>query len=211
MTPLEARRASATPPSTSAARSAASVSLRRRCTSARVRSRGARSRRSGSASRSNLGRCRRPICSPSLAPALPPDQWSQISGGARLAHLTRQLGLEPLQPNLHRLPLLAATDVRLLPRPSHVRGLERDRLGDGRGRGRVPARGRSLDRTLRVQLTNGDRPNVVELMSPGRTRSIALGAGQRVVETIELGRGRRSRASATGSSRCGVGAAIFRA
>ena len=125
-----------------------------------------------------------------LAPALPPDQWSQISGGARLAHLTRQLGLESLQPNLHRLPLLAATDVRLFFLDPHTYAASNE---IGWVMGEVEAAflleaDRSIG-PLRVQLTNGDRPNVVELVSPGRTRSIALGAGQRVVETIELGPG----------------------
>ena len=125
-----------------------------------------------------------------LAHALPPDQWSQVSGGARLAYLARQLGLGALQPNLHRLPLSAVPDVRLFFLDPHTYAASNE---IGWVMGEVEAAFLlEADRSIgpfRVQLTNGDRPNVVELVSPGRARSIALGAGQRVVETIELGPG----------------------
>jgi hypothetical protein len=127
----------------------------------------------------------------------PPELVSWISEGARLARLGRRLQVGALPP-LHRLPLALASDVRLffLDQDTYAPAIASSTAAPtevGWVMGGVEAQfllegARSIG-AISVELTNGDRPNVVALASPGRARWIDLTAGQRVVEIVELGPG----------------------
>jgi 4-amino-4-deoxy-L-arabinose transferase-like glycosyltransferase len=123
----------------------------------------------------------------------PPELTSWISEGARLARLGRRLQVGALPP-LHRLPLTLTPDARLF-------FLDQDTYAASSAQptevgwvmGGVEARflleGARSIRAISVELANGDRPNVVHVASPGRSKSIALAAGQRLVAVVELGPG----------------------